>query len=75
MKHTLIGLLLDIPDWLAIGSIPIIADILDIIGTVYFTKVLGPAGISGVIELIPLADLLPTFTALGLYADMKKGEE
>jgi hypothetical protein len=71
IKHTIVGLILDIPDWLGFGLIPIVGDLLDIIGTIYFTKVLGPIGIAGAIELIPLADVLPTFTCLGLYADMK----
>ena len=71
IKHTLVGLALDAVDWLGLGLIPILADAIDLVGTVYFTKVVGLAGLAGLIELIPLADVLPTYTALGIYADLK----
>ena len=67
-----VGALLDIIDWLAVGFIPILGDIIDIAGSVYFYKMLGPLGAAGLIELIPGLDILPTFTLLGAAAVFKK---
>ena len=68
-----VGVLLDLPDFLLAGLLPIIGDIIDVIGTFYFYRVLGPAGLVGAVELIPGIDILPTYTALGVYAVLKKG--
>ena len=76
MKNTIIGLLLDIPDFLGFGMIPILGDIIDVLGIIYFTKVLGVGGVMGALELVPGLDELPIFTFLGVYADFfKKGEK
>jgi len=67
-------LALDVFDWAAVGMVPILGDIIDLIGTAYWFKVLGPIGLATAIELIPGADILPTNLALGIYADSKAGE-
>lgn len=64
----------DLADWLVIGSIPIIGDILDlatsgILGIWLFFKRggkmgnIGAIGIATIIELIPFGDILPSYTA------------
>ena len=68
-KYILIGLAFDVVDWLIIGMIPILFDILDIGTMFYWYKQLGTLGISGVVELIPGADILPTNVVLGYLKD------
>jgi len=72
-RHIIVGLLLDIFDWLGMGLIPVLADIVDLIGVAYFYRVLGPVSLAGLIELVPMLDTLPTFTAMGAYAYMTGG--
>jgi len=72
-RHVVVGLLLDSVDWLGFGAIPVIGDIIDLVGVAYFWRVLGPIALAGLIELIPVADILPTYTALGVYAYMRGG--
>jgi hypothetical protein len=69
IHHTLVGLLLDILDWLGLGIIPGIGGLIDTVGTAYFLKVLGPVGAASALELAPFADVLPVNIALGLHAD------
>ena len=68
----LIGMALDLFDYFVVGFIPIIGDIIDIFGMVIFYKYIGIVALAGAVELIPLADILPTFSALGLYASLKR---
>jgi hypothetical protein len=75
LKNTIIGLALDVFDWLVVGSIPILGDIVDLAATAYWLKVLGPIGFAAAVELIPVADILPTNIALGIYADQKAGRK
>jgi len=72
IHHTLVGLLLDILDWLGLGIIPGIGGLIDTAGTAYFLKVLGPIGAASALELVPFADVLPVNITLGLYADRAK---
>ncbi|PIR69587.1 MAG: hypothetical protein COU47_02420 [Candidatus Niyogibacteria bacterium CG10_big_fil_rev_8_21_14_0_10_46_36] len=66
------ALISDIVDWLVIGSIPILGDILDIVTWMivgfwmWWRKLKrAPGSIeAGIIELIPVADILPTWTAI-----------
>jgi hypothetical protein len=73
--YTLIGLALDVFDWLIVGMIPLIGDIVDLAATVLWLKVLGPVGLAAAVELIPAADILPTNIALGIYADYRAEAE
>lgn len=74
----------DFFDWLLIGSIPILGDILDL-GTWFIILVWAwfrrlktpPAGfMAGIIELIPFLDILPIYTAMVigylLYNEFKR---
>ena len=62
----------DFLDWLLLGSIPIVGDILDaitwgvIMSWVWIRKLERPPGIffAGIAEFIPFIDLLPVWTAL-----------
>ena len=72
LHHTLVGLLLDVLDWLGLGLIPGIGGLIDTAGTAYFLKVLGPVGAASALELVPFADMLPVNIALGLYADREE---
>jgi hypothetical protein len=72
LHHTLVGLLLDILDWLGLGIIPGIGGLIDIAGTAYFLKVLGPVGATSALEFVPFIDVLPVNIALGLYADREE---
>ncbi len=74
LRHVLVGVALDALDYLALGFTPIIGDFIDLAGAFYFYKVLGPVGLSSALELVPLADVLPTNILLGIYADMKRGK-
>jgi hypothetical protein len=72
-QHIVVGALLDLVDYLAVGLAPILGDIVDLIGVAYFWRVLGPVSLSGLLEVVPGMDVLPTFTALGAYAYMTGG--
>ena len=69
MRHTLVGLALDIIDWVLIGFIPGLGDVVDALGAIYFYKQLGIVGALPIVEVIPGFDILPTNTAMGIYAD------
>lgn len=71
IRHTLVGIVLDGLDYLALGLLPVMGDIIDVIGAIYFFKVLGPIGLVSAVELMPMADVLPTNIFLGLWADHK----
>ncbi|MEM1944083.1 MAG: hypothetical protein QXJ55_08105 [Candidatus Caldarchaeum sp.] len=66
------GVLLDLFDWLLIGSVPVLGDAVDLIGVAYFWRQLGPAALAGLLELVPLLDGLPTFTALGVLTYLRE---
>jgi glycine cleavage system H protein len=68
---TFVGLALDIFDWLLVGMIPGLGDIVDVIAVVVWTVILGPAGLLEALELIPGMDILPFNTALGMLADSR----
>lgn len=68
-KHAMVGLVLDIFDWIGIGMIPGLGDVVDVVATVYWTKTLGPAGMWEAVEIVPGVDLLPINIALGMIAD------
>lgn len=71
-RYTLIGFVLDVFDWIGIGMIPVVADIVDIGAAIFWTvKLKNPLGLVAGIELIPLVDILPTNIAIGYYADQK----
>ena len=73
--HLGVGFGLDLLDWLLVGMIPLVGDVLDVVGFLYFyfkAKVSYVAAI-GAIELIPGLDILPTWTAIGLYAARRQG--
>jgi hypothetical protein len=71
IKYTLIGFALDLFDWIGIGMIPIIGDVVDAAATIFWYKVVGPIGLTSAIEIIPGLDILPTNIAIGLYADYR----
>lgn len=66
------GLLLDVFDWLLVGAVPVLGDVVDLIGIAYFWKHLGPMALVGLLELVPLLDGLPTFTALGVLTYLRE---
>lgn len=68
----LMGIALDAFDWFVVGFIPILGDVVDVAGIAIFYRYVGVTALGGAVELIPLADVLPTFTALGLYASIKR---
>jgi hypothetical protein len=72
-----VGIALDIIDYLGIGLLPILGDLIDLAGIVYFWQVekLKYYSLIGAVEFIPLADILPTFTFLGILAGTRKGKE
>ena len=70
-KHAVIGLALDMFDWIGIGMIPILGDVVDVVATFYWMSKLGPIGAFEAIELIPFADILPTNIMLGMMVDGK----
>jgi len=70
--QTLIGVLLDLFDYMVLGFLPIVGDLVDGVAALYWLKVLGPLGLIAAVELIPLADVLPTNIVLGLYADYER---
>ena len=70
--HIAVGAAFDVIDFLGLGLIPIVGDVLDVVAALYFYKFVGIVGLTGLIELIPLADILPTWTMLGTYAAFKE---
>lgn len=61
-----IALALDIGDFLLapIFMIPILGDVVDILGIMILTFLVGPTALLGVLELVPIiGDALPCFTA------------
>ena len=74
LRPILAGFFLDLVDWLALGLAPFLGDLIDLLGIVYFAKVEGLdyKALLGGVEFIPAVDILPTFTALGLYASSKQ---
>jgi len=67
-QPVIVGAFLDILDYLLVGFIPILGDIVDLIGVAYFWRALGPVSLAGLVELLPGLDILPTYTALGVLA-------
>ncbi|MEM4301545.1 MAG: hypothetical protein QXQ70_03125 [Candidatus Caldarchaeum sp.] len=67
----LVGGVLDILDWLGAGMVPVIGDVIDLVGIAYFWRLLGPMALVGLIELVPVLDIAPTWTALGFLAYMR----
>ena len=74
-RHTLVGLLLDVVDWLVVGLVPFLDAIIDLFGAWYFYRILGPAGLASLLELFPMADIFPTNLMLGILADMRVEEQ
>ena len=70
--HIAVGVAFDAIDFLGIGLIPIVGDVIDVVAALYFYKFVGLVGLTGLVELIPLVDILPTWTALGIYAAIKE---
>ena len=70
--HIAVGAAFDAIDFLGLGLIPILGDVLDVVAALYFYRFVGIVGLAGLVELIPLADILPTWTALGIYAAVKE---
>lgn len=68
------GGLLDLFD-LGLGMVPLLGDAIDVLASLYWFKKLGPVGLAGLIELVPMLDLLPTNLALGYMADQKGGKK
>lgn len=56
----------DILDYLG-GFIPIIGDVLDLLTTAILFPYLGRRSAIGLVELVPGADFLPTYTLLALW--------
>lgn len=69
--YTIIGIALDLFDWVVIGSIPVVGDVVDALATLFWLTRLGFLGLIAGIELIPVVDVLPTNIALGYLADQK----
>ncbi|MBO3809645.1 MAG: hypothetical protein FGF50_08645 [Candidatus Brockarchaeota archaeon] len=76
LRPVIVGLVLDVVDFIG-GFIPIVGDVVDVVGVAYFWTIekLDLLALTGMFELIPAADLLPTFTALGIYKSMRGGGE
>jgi hypothetical protein len=69
----MVGLALDIFDWTCVGLIPILGDVADVAALLYWVRFAGIVGLAETLELIPLPifDILPINTLLGLYADSR----
>lgn len=67
-RYILIGFLFDLPDFLGFGLIPGLGDVFDLIGVAYFYSIIGKESLLGLIEIFLAADVIPTFTLLGIYA-------
>lgn len=73
-RYTFYGFLLDTLDWIGIGMIPILLDVVDVVSAIFWMMILkSPVGLAALIEVIPFADVLPMNIALGLVADSKRG--
>ena len=68
--HLIVGILLDAVDYILIGMIPGLGDVVDAVGILYFCFFLGPLGVAPAIELVPGLDILPTNMITGFYAFM-----
>lgn len=72
--YTFIGLFADCIDWIVIGLIPFLGDAFDVLMIAFWFWILrSPVALVGAVELIPLVDVLPVHTGIGLYADIKRG--
>jgi hypothetical protein len=74
-RNTLLGLLFDIIDWVIIGSIPVVGDVLDVLIVLVWLGRIGMVGFIAGFELIPVMDVLPINLAIGVYADLKEAED
>ena len=63
--------LLDVLDYLAVGLVPVAGDVIDIMGTAVLFYLMGPLGLVGLAELMPLFDVVPTYLALTALAYLK----
>jgi hypothetical protein len=49
--------------------IPLVGDIVDVLGALFWYTRVGVVGLGAAIEVVPLVDILPVNTAIGYYAD------
>lgn len=74
-KYILIGFAFDVLDWVGLGLIPVLMDVVDVFAALFWYSKLGVVGLASAIELIPLVDLAPTNIILGFMADQKEGKK
>ena len=68
-KYTLVGFCLDFFDWALVGAIPVLGDVIDVAAALFWYKITGALGLVTLVELVPLADFLPTNLCIGWYID------
>ena len=61
LSALILALISDTLDFFGVGVMPVLGDALDVFTTVILLPIIGPTAFLGLLELIPLADLFPTF--------------
>jgi hypothetical protein len=70
-----VAIVSDLLDYTAVGSLPIIGDVIDAITLPILYALVGKFSLAGAIEFIPFADLIPTYTiavALAYRKELKR---
>ncbi|MGI0019412.1 MAG: hypothetical protein ACREAY_02965 [Nitrososphaera sp.] len=73
-----VAIVSDLLDYTAMGSLPVIGDVIDAITIPILYALIGKFSLFGAVEFIPFADLVPTYTiavALAYRKELKKGEQ
>ena len=65
-----IAIISDLIDYLGIGMIPILGDLVDFITAILLYPYLGVYAFGWLVEIVPLVDVVPTFTLLVIAYDM-----
>ena len=68
----LIAMFLDVADILFFAWLPVVGDVLDVIGVGILLVLIGPYALIGAAELIPFVDVLPLHTAAVVFARSQK---
>jgi len=66
-----VSALLDVFDYVGVGLLPVVGDVVDIMGACLLFYLMGPVGLASLVELIPFLDVVPTYLAITLLAYLK----
>ncbi len=67
----LVAIINDTLDYFVVGSIPVAGDVIDIVSTLILFPIIKTKSIPTLIELIPGADIIPTYIGVTLWAYIK----